>query len=62
MVLIGSIPPSTKVIGVNNSIIERLTDNRNIAKTIKLDNLKITKLSFKNAIELEVRSGYLLKD
>ena len=55
-------PPSVEAIGVNNSIIEWLTDNRNIAKTIKLDNLKITKLSFKNAIELEVRSGYLLKD
>lgn len=50
-----------KGMGDNNSIIEWLTNNRNIAKTIKLDNLKITKSSFKNAIEQEVRSGYLLK-
>lgn len=61
LILIGPMPHSAKGMGDNNSIIEWLTNNRNIAKTIKLDSLKITKSSFKNAIEQEVRSGYLLE-
>lgn len=61
LILIGPMPHSDRGKGDSNSVIEWLTKNRNIAKTIRLDNLKITKTSFKNAIEQEVRSGYLLE-
>lgn len=62
LILIGPMPHSAKGMGKNNSIIESLTKNKNIAKTIKLDNLKITKTSFKNAIMAEIESGYLEQD
>lgn len=61
LILIGPMPHSDRGKGESNSVTEWLTKNRNIAKTIRLDNLKITKTSFKNAIEQEVRSGYLLE-
>lgn len=59
LIMIGPMPHSAKGMGDNRSIIEWLTSNQAIAKTIKLDNLKITKSSFKNAIENEIQSGYL---
>lgn len=59
LIMVGPVPHSAKGMGDNNSVIEWLTNNRNIAKTIILDNLKITKTSFKSAIEKEAESGYL---
>lgn len=59
LIMIGPMPHSAKGMGDNRSIIEWLSSNQAIAKTIKLDNLKITKSSFKNAIENEIQSGYL---
>lgn len=59
LILIGPMPHSVKGKERFGSGIEWLMNNKNIAKTIKLDNLKITKTSFKNAIEKEINSGYL---
>lgn len=59
LILIGPMPHSAKGMGDTRSIIEWLSSNKAIAKTIKLDNLKITKSSFKSAIENEINSGYL---
>ena len=60
LILIGPMPHSVKGKGEYSSGIEWLmNNNNNIAKTIKMDNLKITKTSFKNAIKEEIDSGYL---
>ncbi len=59
LILLGPMPHSAKGMGDNSSIIEALVKNKNVAKTIKLDNLKITKTSFKSAIMQEIESGYL---
>lgn len=59
LILIGPMPHSAKGMGDSNSVIEWLTNNKNIAKTIKLDNLKVTKTAFKKAIQNEIESGYL---
>lgn len=59
LILIGPMPHSIKGKGEYASGIEWLVNNQNIAKTIKFDNLKITKTSFKKAIKAEIESGYL---
>lgn len=59
LILIGPSPHSMKGMGDYSSGIEWLVDNKNIAKTIKMDNFKITKTSFKNALKKEIDSGYL---
>ncbi|MDU6784198.1 hypothetical protein [uncultured Peptoniphilus sp.] len=62
LILIGPMPHSAKGMGDNNSIIEWLTNNKNIAKTRTFENLKVTKSSFKDVIREEIESGYLLQD
>lgn len=62
LILIGPMPHSAKGMGDNNSIIEWLTHNKNIAKTRTFENLKVTKSSFKDVIREEIESGYLLQD
>lgn len=62
LILIGPMPHSAKGMGDASSIIEWLTSNKNIAKTIKFDNLKVTKSAFKEAIEKEIETGYLELD
>ena len=59
LILIGPMPHSAKGMGDNNSIIEWLTKNKNIAKTIKFDNLKVTKSAFKGILENEIETDYL---
>lgn len=59
LILIGPMPHSVKGKGEYASGIEWLMNNNYIAKTIKMDNLKITKTTFKNAIKDEIDSGYL---
>lgn len=61
LILLGPMPHSAKGKGDSKSIIEWLTNNKNIAKTKKLDHLKITKTSLKNTIKQEINSGYLLQ-
>lgn len=62
LILIGPMPHSAKGMGDTSSIIEWLTNNKNIAKTIKFDNLKVTKSAFKETIEKEIEMGYLEVD
>lgn len=62
LILVGPMPHSAKGMGDNNSVIEYLKNNKHIAKVVELDNLKITKTSFKEAIQKEIESGYLEVD
>lgn len=62
LILMGPVPHSAKGMGDNNSVIEYLTKNKNVAKVVRLDGLKVTKTSFKNAIVKEIESGYLEVD
>ena len=61
LILLGPMPHSAKGMGDNKSIIEWIQNNENIAKSVKLDNLKVSKTSLKKAISDQIKSGYLLK-
>lgn len=62
LILVGPMPHSAKGMGDKSSIIEWLISNKNIAKTIRFDNLKVTKSAFKETIEKEIEMGYLEVD
>ena len=62
LILVGPVPHKARDIEGENSLTEWIFKNKNIAKTVRIDNIKITETSFKSAIKKEVDSGYLLQD
>lgn len=59
LILISAVPHKAKGIGNYNSTISWLEENKNVAKTVVFNNLKLSKNNFKKILSEEIKAGYL---
>lgn len=62
LILLGAMPHSARGMGDTNNALEWLNNNKNVAKTIRLENLKVTKTGLKKTLKEQIQIGYIETD